>query len=522
MFAFLQSRFSELILRIGEHLFLTGIAVGIAVMVGIPLGILIVNQPRLRALVFGLAGIVQTIPSLAMLAFLLTLIGKIGVVPAIIALTLYALLPIIQNTVTGLEGVPAAIQEAAQGMGMTRFQKIRWVTIPLALPVILSGVKTAAVISVGIATLSAFIGAGGLGEFINRGLSLVDNRLILLGSIPAALLALAVSFTITALAWGFDRRQRRQWPALSGNLGVFVSLIPLVLLLTLGSGGALYNQIQKTDAPILRVGSKSFTEQLIIAELMAQVIETATPIRVERKFNLGGTIICHDALVAGEIDLYAEYTGTGLLAVLKSDRRLSTADAVYDFVKAQYAEQFAVAWFEPFGFNNTFALAVRQQDSQQFNWQTISDLGASAQTIRAGVTPEFAERLDGYLGLQKAYGFSFANVKDLEQALLYDAMQNQQLDVMVAYGTDSKIKTYDLVLLKDNLNFFPPYYAAPIVRQDVLNQYPELEVALGSLAGRIDDETMRDLNYQVEQAKRPLETVVADFIHEQVDLPAGN
>jgi osmoprotectant transport system permease protein len=173
---FIIERLPELLLRTREHLLLSGVSTGAAVLIGVPLGIYVIKKTWLRSFVFGLAGIVQTVPSLAMLAFLLILIGKIGIVPAIIALTLYAFLPIIQNTVTGLEGVPPHLIEASQGMGMTKAQQIKMVRLPLALPVIVAGIKTAAIISVGIATLSAFIGAGGLGEFIYRGLSLSDTR----------------------------------------------------------------------------------------------------------------------------------------------------------------------------------------------------------------------------------------------------------------------------------------------------------------------------------------------------------
>jgi osmoprotectant transport system permease protein len=337
---FVAERLPELIIRIREHLFLTGVSVGIAVCFGIPVGIFIVKSKWLRTMVFSFAGIVQTVPSLAMLAILLTVTGKIGVVPAIISLVLYALLPIIQNTVTGFENVSSSLLEASEGMGMTRKQQIRLVTIPIAMPVIIAGIKTSAVISVGIATLSAFIGAGGLGEFVNRGLSLADNRLIMMGAVPAALLALYVSFSISSFAWGMDRRKRRHIPVLSGNSGLVVSVLPLVLLIFIGVGGTMYDQSQDEDTKVIRIGSKNFTEQMILAELMAQLIENSTDLEVERKFNLGGTMICHDALLAGEIDLYPEYTGTALLAILKSKNRPSSAENVYELVKKEYLEKF--------------------------------------------------------------------------------------------------------------------------------------------------------------------------------------
>ncbi len=256
---FLSERFPELVLRTREHLLLTGVATGVAVTAGIPLGIFIAKRTFLRSFIFGMAGIVQTIPSLAMLAFLLALTGKIGVLPAIIALMLYALLPIIQNTVTGLEGVSPDIVEAAEGMGMTPWQEMRLVKLPLAMPVIIAGIKTAAVISVGIATLSAFIGAGGLGEFINRGLSLADTRLILLGAIPSAILALYVSFAISSLEWALNERKRKGRRLLAGKRGLILSFIPLAVLFAIGGAGLVEEAVPETGKTI-RVGSKNFTE----------------------------------------------------------------------------------------------------------------------------------------------------------------------------------------------------------------------------------------------------------------------
>jgi osmoprotectant transport system permease protein len=330
---FIVERLPELLLRTREHLLLSGISTGVAVLIGVPLGIYIINKTWLRSFVFGLAGIVQTVPSLAMLVFLLILIGKIGIVPAIIALTLYALLPIIQNTVTGLEGVPPHLIEASQGMGMTKGQQIKMVRLPLALPVIVAGIKTAAVISVGIATLSAFIGAGGLGEFINRGLSLSDTRLILLGAIPSAILALYVSFAISAIEWGLNERKRQQVKLIKGSSGKILTFIPLIILFFIGITGYIPQAGSPlTEKTTIRIGSKNFTEQLILAEMMARIIEIKTGYHVERKLNLGGTMICHEALLKGAIDMYPEYTGTGLLAILKSKKSFTTPGEVYDFV----------------------------------------------------------------------------------------------------------------------------------------------------------------------------------------------
>jgi osmoprotectant transport system permease protein len=505
-------RLPELMLRTREHLFLTGVATGFAVLAGIPLGISVSKRRLLRSLVFGLAGVVQTVPSLAMLAFLLILTGKIGVLPAIIALALYALLPIIQNTVTGLEGVSPDIIEASQGMGMTSPQQMSMVKLPLAVPVIMAGIRTAAVISVGIATLSAFIGAGGLGEFINRGLSLADTRLIMLGAVPSALLALYVSFAVSAVEWGLNTRKRRSSRLFAGRFGRYGSFVPLLLLLLPGLAGQFLQAVPSKEEKVVRIGSKNFTEQMILAEILAQRIEHGTGLRVERRFNLGGTMICHEALLRGEIDMYPEYTGTGLLAILKSDERPPDPEEVYDVVAGTYAENFRIRWLAPLGFNNTYAIAVRREHAEEKGWSKISDLRTEAGSLRAGFTAEFSERPDGYPGLKEAYGFGFGTVISLDPALMYDAVKEGHVDLITAFSTDSRIPGYDLVILDDDRGFFPPYHAAPVVRMDALELHTEIADALAPLSGMIDEQTMQGLNFQVDQKKRPVREVVSEFL----------
>ena len=228
-FSFAAERLPELWFRTGEHLVLTGISTGLAMVIGIPLGVLAASSSWLRSIVLGTIGIFQTIPSLALLAILLAAIGKIGVVPAVIALIVYALLPIARNTVTGIEGVAPDVVEAAKGMGMTPWQQMLQVKLPLAMPIIVAGIRTAAVVGVGIATLSAFIGAGGLGQFINRGLAMFDTQLILLGAIPAAVLALIVDSTISATAWGLQPLRQHQKSRLVSTAKRVALSLPVLL-----------------------------------------------------------------------------------------------------------------------------------------------------------------------------------------------------------------------------------------------------------------------------------------------------
>lgn len=518
-FEFVAARLPGLWLRMGEHIVLTGASTLIAIGIGIPLGVVASRVSWLRGLIMGAVGIVQTIPSLAMLAILLALMGKIGTTPAVVALVFYALLPIVRNTLAGLAGVPAAINEAADGIGMTRNQRLWLVELPLATPVIVTGIRTAAVVGVGIATLSAFIGAGGLGQFINRGISLSNHQLILLGAVPAALLALTVDASIAGVQWGLRRRPTRQRRPRLDRLMRALAMSTPVLILALGGlavGQPLLlsphdGRVVNGDGPTLRIGSKNFTEQLILGEIMAQWLERKTDFRVTRHFDLGGTMICHGALVNGEIDLYAEYTGTGLTTVL-GEAGIANPSEAYHRVAAGYADRFDLKWLAPFGFNNTWALTIRGADAQRWNIKTISDLRERAGELRAGWTAEFGERADGYPGLRDHYDLRFASSRDLDAGLMYEALVQGEVDVICAFATDGRIKAFELQPLEDDLQFFPPYFAAPVVRASVLEEFPEVERVLGLLADKISSETMQQLNFEVDEKKRSPAAVAREFL----------
>lgn len=345
------------------HVGLTFIAVLIAVLIGLPLGVLIARKRNLSGLVLGFAGVMQTIPSIALLGFLIPLLG-IGALPAITALFLYALLPIIRNTYTGIKEVDTTVVDAAKGMGMTNQQILLKVQLPLAMPFILAGIRTATVISVGVATLAAYIAAGGLGEFIFGGIALNNTNMILAGAIPAALLAILFDFLISLL-------QRVQLRKLHKVAWAF----PLVLLLL-----------------------------------------------------------------------------SSFYIIPASDKKLL-----------------------------------------------------------AGFTPEFMGRKDGYLGLRSKYHLNIHNVV-ISDAIMYKAAYEKKLDVISGYSTDGRLKAYDLITLKDDKTIFPPYYAVPVVRSDVLQKFPELAAALNILSGKINDSIMTELNYRVDFLKQSPEKVAQGFL----------
>lgn len=363
----MQQQSDKLLQQTLQHIGLTFISLVIALLIGLPLGIYITRHKRAAGPVLGFAGVMQTIPSIALLGFMIPLLG-IGPLPAIAALFLYALLPIIRNTYTGIEGVDPLVKEAAVAMGMTRMQTLLKVELALAFPVIMAGIRTATVINVGVGTLAAYIAAGGLGEFIFGGIALNNTNMILAGAIPAALLAVLLDLLLSFVQkMGRRRRLSTLWAM-----------------------------------PVLSLLLSSF-------------------------------------------------------------------------------------YVLPFGYSTR---------------------------LLAGFTPEFMGRSDGDIGLRAVYGLKIKTVV-ISDAVMYKAAYEKKLDVISGYSTDGRLKTYDLVVLDDDKKIFPPYYAAPVVRKEVLERYSELGSVLNKLAGHINDSVMTELNYKVEHLNQAPEKCARDFLIQQ-------
>ena len=294
-------------------------------------------------------------------------------------------------------------------------------------------------------------------------------------------------------------------------------ILPLLALLTAvtviactggGGGGG-----ESSGAPI-RVGSKDFTEQFILGEMYALVLENAG-LQVERKLNLGGTPVAQAVLESGEIDLYPEYTGTGLLTVLKLPTE-SDRQTAFDKVAQGYKEQFNLVWLDPAPMNNTQALAMTQEKSDALEIKTISEMAAKADQLVMIGAPEFAERQDGLPGLQAAYGnFQLKEYKAVDSGLRYKGLVDGDADVAVAYGTDGEISAFDLVLLEDDKKLFPPYQVAPVVRQAAIDANPDIADALNALAPKLTDEVMQRLNYEVSGNQREPEEVAKEFLTQE-------
>ena len=259
------------------------------------------------------------------------------------------------------------------------------------------------------------------------------------------------------------------------------------------------------------VGSKNFTEQYVLGELLAQQIQAHTRLRVDRRFNLGGTFICHQALLAGQIDLYVEYTGTALVSILAAPASRDPS-AVYEAVRDAYRSRFDLEVGAPLGFDNTFAIVVRNEDAQQLKLRTISDLARVAPRWQAGFGYEFMERSDGYAGLAKAYGLNFrSDPRIMDLGLLYRALADHQVDVVAGNSTDAQIAALDMVVLADDRHYFPPYQAVVVVRIEDLRRHPDLREALDPLGGKISDDEMRRMNYAVDGRHEDPAAVVREF-----------
>ena len=510
---FLKANWQDIVTLTGEHLVLVLVSTSIAIAVGLPLGILLSRRPRLRTPVLGFANVMQTVPSLALFGFLIPLVG-IGARAAIVALVLYALLPVIRNTVTGILGVDRNVREAAVAMGMTDRQILWQVELPLAASVILTGVRVAVVISVGVATIAAAVGAGGLGTYIFRGLRQYDNNLLLAGAVPAALMALGADFGLGLLEKRFD--PSRKGAAKRSPLALRVLAWGALALVLVGGGYSVWRAARPASGPTAAnrprvvVGSKDFTESVLLAEIFAQLLE-ARGVEVVRTFELAGNVP-HESLVAGSIDAYPEYTGTSYMAILKHP--LDTDPRrVYETVKKDYAEKFNVEVGPPLGFDNTFAVLVRGEDARRLKLKTISDAAAHAPDWRAGFGQDFMSRADGYPGFARTYNLKFsAAPREMDLSLTYRALATHQVDLIAGNSTDGLISALDLFQLEDDRRYFPPYQGVILVRRDTLARVPAAGEVLSLLDGKLSTEDMRRLNYEVDGNKRDRREVAREWV----------
>ncbi|WP_053362842.1 osmoprotectant update ABC transporter permease/substrate-binding subunit OpuFB [Bacillus sp. FJAT-27251] len=493
-----QKRQDQLLQALFEHIQISFAALLFAVLIAIPLGIYLTRKKNIAEGIIGVTAVLQTIPSLALLGLFIPLFG-IGKIPAIIALVIYALLPILRNTYTGIKEVDPSLIEAAMAMGMNTRRRLLKVELPLAMPVIMAGIRTAMVLIVGTATIAALIGAGGLGDIILLGIDRNNTSLIILGAIPAALLAIAFDLLL------------RKMEKLSYRQSLLTISAIAVLALAITIGPSLFKGQDET----IVIGGKLGTEPEILINMYKLMIEEETDLNVELKPGLGKTSFLFNALQTESIDIYPEFTGTAISQFLNTTAVSNDRQEVYEQAKNGLAAQFDLVLLSPMQFNNTYALAVPAAFAEEFRLETISDLHAVENQIKAGFTLEFSDREDGYLGIQKLYGLEFPSLATMEPQLRYTAVEKGEINLMDAYSTDSEIRRYDLKVLEDDKELFPPYQGAPLLRAETAEEYPELVDALNQLEGKITDDQMREMNYQVAVEGRSAEEVAREYLESE-------
>jgi osmoprotectant transport system permease protein len=488
------------------HLQLTLFALLIGTAFSVPAGVLVTRIRWLDQPVLGTASIIQTIPSLALLAIMVPALAALGVqsigfLPAFIGLTLYSVLPILRNTVTGLAGVDPALVEAARGVGMTPMQRLYRVELPLAMPIILAGIRTSTVLTVGVATLSTPVGAPSLGNYIFSGLQTRNLTAVLVGCVAAAVLAQVLDGLVRGLGAAFARR-KRGWAAL---------VMTAIGLLYGYTGVSLVRDLGARDAGRIVIGAKTFTEQYILAEILAGQIAETTGAETEVVSSLGSTV-AFDALRAEEIDVYVDYSGTIWATIMQRDT-VPSRDAVLGEVTQFMREQHGVEVAGALGFENAYALAMRRTQAEQLGVRTIGDLAPFARRLAIGGDYEFFGRPE-WIAIRDTYGLAFGSQRTMDSSLMYQAVASEQVDVISAFSTDGRIAAFDLVVLEDELGAIPPYDALILAGPRLVRERPDVVAALRQFTGTIDADRMRRMNLAVDQDGASPAAVAESFLLE--------
>lgn len=481
-----------------QHISISLLALLIAIVIAIPLAILLKDHRRIAEACLQVAGIVQTIPSLAILGLLIPLVG-IGTVPAVIALVLYAIMPIFQNTYAGLTQIAPNLEEAATAFGLTKWKKLQRLELPLAMPMILSGIRISLVMIIGTATLAALIGGGGLGTFILTGIQSNNNTYVIIGAVLSAILAFFFSWLLKFV--GSNTKRLR------------VGMLAIVILLVGFSGYQGYQALRPAPTKIVIAG-KMGSEPDILIHMYKDLIQQEDPrAEVTLKPNFGGTTFLFKALQSNQIDVYPEFTGTVNQQIIKSKQKTGTnPQKTYQLAKRELARRYQMRYLKPMQYQNGYALVASPQFAQTHQLTKMSQLANYNNEITAGFDPDFYQLHDGYQGLKQPYGYHFKNVKTMEPAIRYQAIANGRVNVVDGYTTDPQIPQYHLKMLRDDRHFFPPYQGAPLMKESFAKRNPRVVTALNKLAGKITTKEMQQMNYEVTVKKKSAATVARQYL----------
>ena len=516
-----EEQLAELPRYLAEHVQLTLVALIIGMAISLPLGIWATRKPRVETIVLGGASVLQTIPGLALLALMVPLLGALGVMleeggwpappsigflPAVMALSLYSILPMLRNTVTGITGVDRSLVEAARGVGMSPLEVLWQVELPLAMPTLVAGIRTATVWVVGTATLATPVGGTSLGNPIFAGLQTRNLSAVLLGSLAAAALALTLDGLVRLAETGFARRSH-------ARVGASVAALSVIAIASIWTaadgmtGGA-------EDAREVVIGSKSFTEQYILAEVLAGVVTENNlgekSVRVRRVPSLGSSV-AFDALASGDLDLSIDYSGTIWSTILGRDTVGLDRSEVLKEVERRLRDEYGVILLASLGFENTYCLAVRTEEASRRGWTSISDLVGDAPGLEILGDFEFFERPE-WRALEDGYAFAFRRERAMDSSLMYEALRSGDGDVISAYSTDGRIEAYDLRVLADDRGVIPPYDTMVLASREFVEREPALSDRIRGLAGRIDAATMRRLNARVDLGGESPTAVGRDWV----------
>ena len=481
-----------------QHISISLLSLLIAMVIALPLAILLKDHRRIAEACLQVAGIIQTIPSLAILGLLIPLVG-IGTVPAIIALVLYAIMPIFQNTYAGLTEIAPNLEEAATAFGLTKWKKLQRLELPLAMPMILSGIRISLVMIIGTATLAALIGGGGLGTFILTGIQSNNNTYVIIGAVLSAILAFFFSWLLKFV--GSNPKRLR------------IGMVAIVILLV-GFGDYKGFQALRPAPTKIVIAGKMGSEPDILIHMYKDLIQQEDPqAEVTLKPNFGGTTFLFKALQSNQIDVYPEFTGTVNQQIIKLKQKTgANPQKTYQLAKRELARRYQMRYLKPMQYQNGYALVVSPQFAKTHQLTKMSQLANYNNEITAGFDPDFYQLHDGYQGLKQPYGYHFKNVKTMEPAIRYQAIANGRVNVVDGYTTDSQITQYHLKMLQDDRHFFPPYQGAPLMKESFAKRNPRVVAALNKLAGKITTKEMQHMNYEVTVKKKSAATVARQYL----------